>query len=75
MSEDEAKMDLELHPVFTLEEQLKMFDSSKGPSQVQLWQEDLVKFFTDLGKLKPAESEKLSSGFYITDKFLKMVKK
>ncbi|MHC1753217.1 ABC transporter substrate-binding protein [Humidesulfovibrio sp.] len=75
MSEDEAKMDLELHPVFTLEEQLKMFDSSKGQSQVQAWQKDLVNFFTGLGKLKPAEGEKLSSGFYITDKFLKMVKK
>lgn len=74
MSEEEAKMDLELHPVFTLQEQLKMFDSSNGPSQVQVWQKDLVKFFTDLGKLKPAEGEKLQTGFYITDKFLKMVK-
>lgn len=74
MTEEEAKMDLELHPVFTLQEQLKMFDSSNGPSQVQIWQKDLVKFFTDLGKLKPAEGEKLMTGFYITDKFLKMVK-
>lgn len=73
MTEDEAKMDLELHPVFTLEEQLKMFDSSKGESQVQAWQKDLVKFFTELGKLKPAEGEKLLTGYYITDKFLKMV--
>ncbi|MDO9633279.1 MAG: ABC transporter substrate-binding protein, partial [Humidesulfovibrio sp.] len=75
MSEDEAKMDLNLHPVFTLEEQLKMFDSSKGQSQVQAWQSDLVKFFTDLGKLKPEEGQKLQTGFYITDKFLKLVKK
>lgn len=74
MSEEEAKMDLEMHPVFTLEEQLKMFDTSKGQSQVQAWQKDLVTFFTELGKLKPAEGEKLLSGYYITDKFLKMVK-
>ena len=73
MGEDEAKMDIELHPVFTLEEQLKMFDTSKGESQVQIWQKDLVKFFTELGKLKPAEGEKLQTGFYITDKFLKLV--
>jgi len=73
MTEEEAKMDLELHPVFTLDEQIKMFDSSKGESQVQVWQKDLVKFFTELGKLKPAEGEKLLSGYYITDKFLKMV--
>ncbi len=73
MTEDEAKMDLELHPVFTLQEQLKMFDASAGESQVQAWQKDLVKFFTELGKLKPAEGEKLLSGYYITDKFLKLV--
>ncbi len=73
MTEDEAKMDLELHPVFTLQEQLKMFDASAGESQVQAWQKDLVKFFTDLGKLKPAEGEKLLTGYYITDKFLKLV--
>jgi len=73
MSEEEAKMDLEMHPVFTLEEQLKMFDASKGESQVQAWQKDLVTFFVSLGRLKPAEGEKLMDGFYITDKFLKMV--
>ena len=73
MAEDEAKMDIEMHSVFTLEEQLKMFDASKGESQVQAWQKDLVKFFTALGKLKPAEGEKLQNGFYITDKFLKLV--
>ena len=74
MAESEAKMDIELHPVFTLDEQLKMFDTSNGQSKVQVWQKDLVQFFTDLGKLKPEEGEKLKSGFYITDKFLKMVK-
>lgn len=74
MSEDEAKMDLDMHPVFTLDEQIAMFDTSKGQSQVQAWQQDLVKFFTELGKLKPQEGEKLLTGFYINDKFLKMVK-
>ena len=73
MSEDDARMDIEMHPVFTLEEQIKMFDASKGESQVQIWQRDLVKFFTSLGKLKPNEGEKLQKGLYITDKFLKMV--
>lgn len=74
MTEEEAKMDLEMHPVFTLDEQIKMFDSSKGESQVQAWQKDLVKFFTDLGKLKAEEGQKLQSGLYITDKFLKLAK-
>ncbi len=74
MTEEEAKMDLEMHPVFTLDEQIKMFDTSAGQSQVQAWQKDLVKFFTELGKLKAEEGEKLQTGFYITDKFLKMAK-
>ena len=74
MTEEEAKMDLDMHPVFTLDEQIQMFDSSKGESQVQAWQKDLVKFFTELGKIKPEEGEKLQSGFYITDKFLKLAK-
>jgi NitT/TauT family transport system substrate-binding protein/sulfonate transport system substrate-binding protein len=74
MTEEEAKMDLEMHPVFTLDEQIKMFDSSKGESQVQAWQKDLVKFFTELGKLKAEEGQKLQTGFYITDKFLKLAK-
>ncbi|WP_461208587.1 ABC transporter substrate-binding protein [Desulfocurvus sp. DL9XJH121] len=73
MTQDEARMDIEMHPVYTLEEQLKMFDTSKGPSHVQNWQKSLVQFFTNLGKLKPAEGEKLATGFYITDKFLKLV--
>jgi NitT/TauT family transport system substrate-binding protein/sulfonate transport system substrate-binding protein len=72
MAEDEARMDIEMHPIYTLDEQLGMFDASKGESQVQAWQKDLVTFFTALGKLKPAEGEKLKNGFYITDKFLKM---
>ena len=73
MSEEDAKMDLEMHPVFTLDEQLKMFDASKGESQVQAWQKQLVQFFTALGKLKPEEGAKLETGYYITDKFLKLV--
>ncbi len=75
MTEEEAKMDLEMHPVFTLDEQIKMFDASKGTSQVAAWQKDLVTFFTELGRLKAEEGQKLQSGFYINDKFLKMVKK
>lgn len=73
LGEDEAKMDLDLHKVFTLQEQLKMFDASSGESSIQAWQKDLITFFTELGKLKPAEGEKLKAGLYVTDKFMKMI--
>jgi len=75
MTDDQIKMDIQMHPVFTLDEQIKMFDASKGPSQIQKWQADLVKFFTSLGRLKAEEGEKLQAGSYINDKFLKMIKK
>ncbi|WP_027185073.1 ABC transporter substrate-binding protein [Desulfovibrio inopinatus] len=73
MSDEAAKMDLEMHPVYTLDEQLKLFDASQGESQVQAWQKQLVQFFTSLGKLKQEEGSQLETGYYITDKFLKLV--
>lgn len=75
MTDEQIRMDIEMHPVFTLDEQLKMFDASAGPSQIQKWQTDLVKFFTSLGRLKTTEGEKLLSGFYINDKYIKALKK
>jgi NitT/TauT family transport system substrate-binding protein/sulfonate transport system substrate-binding protein len=74
MSDEFSKMDLMMHPVFGLEEQIKMFDSSAGPSQVQKWQSSILEFFTAQGRFKPEEKEKVAKSNYITDKFLKMVK-
>jgi ABC-type nitrate/sulfonate/bicarbonate transport system substrate-binding protein len=74
MNDDMAKKDLVMHPIFTLEEQLKLFDSSKGQSTVQKWQQGILEFFTEQGRFKPADKEKVEKTPYITDKFLKMVK-
>jgi NitT/TauT family transport system substrate-binding protein/sulfonate transport system substrate-binding protein len=74
MSDDMAKKDLVMHPIFTYEEQLKLFDSSKGPSTVQQWQSGILEFFTEQGRFKPEDREKVLKTPYITDKFLKMVK-
>jgi len=67
-------MDLLMHPVFTLEEQIKMFDDSAGPSNVHKWQQEILDFFTAQGRFKPEEKEKVMKSNYITGKFLKMVK-
>lgn len=74
MTDEMARMDLVMHPVFTYEEQLKLFDSSKGKNQVEEWQLSILDFFTEQGRFKPEEKEKVLKTQYITDKFLKGVK-
>ncbi len=74
MTDEMAKMDLVMHPVFTYEEQIKLFDTAKGKSQVEQWQGAILDFFTEQGRFKPEEKEKVSKTPYITDKFLKLVK-
>lgn len=74
MDDEMAKMDLNMHPVFGLEDQLKLMDNSKGPSIAETWQIEITKFFTEQGKIKPEERDKVLKSSYVTDKFLKMVK-
>jgi hypothetical protein len=37
-----CELDINMHPLFTLEEQIKLFDASKGPSQVEQWQRAIL---------------------------------
>lgn len=69
-----SQLDIEKHPVFNLEEQLIMFDDSKGQSQAQKWQGEIAEFFTVVGRITPQEAKKVGDGKYATNKFLKMVK-
>ena len=48
-----AKMDLEYHPVFDIDQQLAIFDDSKGPSQVEQWQDKVLDFFARRGVSLP----------------------
>ena len=47
-----CKLDIDTHPVWTLEEQLKLFDSSKGMSTAAKWQSLIAEFFTAQGTLQ-----------------------
>ncbi|WP_165175370.1 ABC transporter substrate-binding protein [Desulfovibrio sp. ZJ369] len=69
-----ALKDIQKHPVYNLDEQLVMFDDSKGQSQAQEWQGEIADFFTTVGRITPAEAKKVQDGKYATNKFLKMVK-
>ena len=70
----QALLDLETHPVSNLDEQLAIFDDSKGPSKAQLHQADIAKFFTMVGRITPAEEAKVADGTYATNKYLKLLK-
>ena len=69
-----ALKDLQGHPVFTLEEQLQLFDEASGPSQVQKWQADVAAFFRAIHRITDEEAHKVESGKYATDVYLKLIK-
>lgn len=69
-----ALKDIQTHPVFDYQEQLKLLDSSSGMSEARQWQQYLAGFFTKLGRLTPAEYERVKNAEYVTDRFMKMVK-
>lgn len=58
-----------LRPVFSLDEQLKLMDRSKGASEVDGWYSKIGKFMTSVGTL----SSNLDPADYITDEYLKAV--
>ena len=74
-SADQAKRDIQIHPIYTLAEQLKMFDTSKGESEVQRWERLVAEFLHANGRLDDAELAKVESNHmsWITGKYLKMV--
>lgn len=74
MTPEMSKLDIDNHPVWNLEQQLKLFDSSKGMSTAGKWQNLIGEFFTAQGRFKPEEFAKVKDSAYVTDKFLKMVK-
>lgn len=73
MTPDMVKMDIELHPMYDLKQQLEIFDSSKGPSKAQQYMQGIADFFTENGRFKPDERDKVMKSPFITDKFLKMI--
>ncbi|MDO5538365.1 MAG: ABC transporter substrate-binding protein [Desulfovibrionaceae bacterium] len=68
-----ALYDLKSHPVFDLKDQLAMFDTSKGQSQIQAWETKIAEFFARNGLISDDQLKKASAGAYITDRYLKMV--
>jgi NitT/TauT family transport system substrate-binding protein/sulfonate transport system substrate-binding protein len=73
-SYEDAKKDIEMHPIYKLEEQLKLFDASKGESTAQSWERLIAENLLHAnGRITDAELAKVSKGEWVTDKYLKMV--
>ena len=75
MSAEDAAEDIKIHTVYSLDEQLKFFDNSKGPSQVDQWMKGMADFFVEQKRFKPEEMDQALKSGFVTDKFLKMLKK
>ncbi len=71
---EQAKREIEHHPVFKYKEQLKLMDDSKGESEVHRWERLIAEFLHANGRLTDKELKKVLETKWITDKFLKKVK-
>ncbi|BEU25633.1 ABC transporter substrate-binding protein [Paraburkholderia caribensis] len=69
LSDQFIAVDYDKRPIFTLDEQLKLFDRSAGSSTVDKWHTDLADYMKGTGTLAQTPDAKS----YITDKYLKMV--
>ncbi len=75
MSQEDAAEDIKAHTVYSLDEQLAFFDNSKGSSQVEQWMKGMADFFVEQGKFKREDMDRTLKSGFVTDKFLKMLKK
>jgi NitT/TauT family transport system substrate-binding protein/sulfonate transport system substrate-binding protein len=75
LSKEFAAQDMKRHTVYTLDEEIKMFDKSNGQSDIEKTLTEMINFFGSQGKFTPEEKEKLLKFDYLTDKFIKMSKK
>jgi NitT/TauT family transport system substrate-binding protein len=69
ISDAAIEQEFALRPVFLLDQQLKIMDRSKGPSDVDHWFTDIGKFMVSVGTLPNAPDVNA----FITDDYMKMV--
>jgi NitT/TauT family transport system substrate-binding protein len=62
-------VEIDTRPVFTLDEQLKLLDRSKGPSTADEWYGKLGEFLVSTGTIQQAPDTKA----FITDEYMKRV--
>ena len=65
-----ARRDINAHTIYSLDEQLSLFDITNGPSKIQQWLSTVAEFFFDTGRINRAELSRVHSSAYVTDTFL-----
>ena len=74
MNEADAKLDLELHPRWSLAEAKAMMDASKGESSYAAEQRAAAEFFTGLGRYSKEELDAFNKKNFVVDKYLLLLK-
>lgn len=75
LTPEEAARDIADHPVYTLPEQLAMFKMDKNTSELRTWLRGIVSFHIENGEISRREIARLERLDYVTDIYLKKVKK
>ena len=71
LTPDDARTEVTTHPAFVLEQQLKLFDRSRGSSTVVDWFNGVIDFMRHKGSIDQAPDPKL----FATDDFLRLIVK
>ena len=69
-----AVQDLRNHPVFTLDEQLALFDDADGKGQLRSWLADIAAFFDGIGMVRQEDRARLERMNAVTDVYLKALR-
>jgi ABC-type nitrate/sulfonate/bicarbonate transport system substrate-binding protein len=72
LSKSDAVLSINTSPMYSMNDQLKVYDTSKGQSEIQKWFVELGDFFVEQRKFTREEVDKVLQSGFITDKFLKM---
>ena len=73
LAPEKAALDLRQHPVFTLEEQLALFDPA-APNSLQKNLDRIADFAIRQGTFVPEQIDKLKAGTRVTDRFLRNIR-
>ena len=73
LTPEQAVQDLKAHPVFTLNEQLALFNAAQGKSKLQTWLGDIAAFYESIGSVRQADRPRLERMNAVTDVYLKAI--
>ncbi len=73
LTPEQAVQDLKAHPVFTLNEQLALFNAAQGKSKLQTWLGDIAAFYASIGSVRETDRPRLERMNAVNDVYLKAI--